>query len=84
MKWAIDIRKFWQEQSTGNWKAQCFAYNMPKPAHPPYPGHKVIEEWLDSHKMCQYYERLYNEGNPVLEITFNNRRDALLFLLRWA
>ena len=59
----------------------CFPYNIPVPAYPPYPGFEVLEKWLDDNFTCSY-ERLYNNGNAVLEVIFYNQEDLFLFLLK--
>lgn len=49
---------------------------------PPYPGHAVLEEWLDSNfPQAVAYERKQIGSVSVLEITFNNEQDGMLFKL---
>lgn len=80
----VDIREMWCDSITGDWKARCFAYNVPVPAYPPYPGHQVLEEWLDENDLARSHERQYNDGESVLEITFHDGMAAMMFALRWA
>jgi hypothetical protein len=86
LNWKIDIRKVWQDPLSGDIKAHCFAYHVPRPAYPPYPGHAAIEEWLDKTGLSKAYERtmILSSGESVLEVTFKDARSASLFFLLWS
>lgn len=84
MSWAVEVRRMWQDSITREWKANCFAYNVPQPAYPPYPGHEVLETWLDENDLAKSHQRLYNDGSSVLEVIFRDGQAAMLFALRWA
>lgn len=84
MSWSVDVDRLWRDSITGEWKARCFAYNVPVPSYPPYPGHEVIETWLDENDLARSYERLYNDGSSTLEVTFRDGQAAMIFALRWA
>lgn len=73
--WAIEIRRA-KEKTV--W---AFPYNLPTGSMPPYPGFEVLEQWLEIFGPDCQYQRLYNEGNPVLEITFNKPEECFMFIL---
>lgn len=76
MTWQVNIIK-----NLGSNTVWCFPYNIPVPSQPPYPGFEVLENWLASNFDCSY-QRLYNEGNPVLEVVFSREEDLFLFVLK--
>lgn len=73
--WSPTIRKFVDRKTV--W---AFAENM-APFNRPYPGHEYLEEWLLANCPGASYKRLYNDGNPVLEIQFADEQQALWFTL---
>ena len=80
----MHLRELWQITIIKNLSPKilwCFPYNTPTPAYPPYPGFEVLEKWLDDNFTCSY-ERLYNNGRPVLEVIFSSQEDLFLFLLK--
>lgn len=49
---------------------------------PPYPGFNILESWLSANfPQSVAYERRMLDGRSVLEITFNNEQDGMLFKL---
>lgn len=79
--WQVEIRQVWQDDNTQEWKALCFAYNVPTPAYPPFPGHEVLEDWLDENPIAKSYQRLYNDGKSALEVTFVDGQALFFFML---
>lgn len=76
--WAVDIRK---AKDNVVW---AFPYYLPKGTMPPYPGFQVLEEWLQLfYPNCQY-QRLYNNGNSVLKIIFDQPEDCFIFVMEAA
>lgn len=59
----------------------AFPYFLPVGSKPPFPGFTVLEEWLEIFGPDCQYQRIYNEGNPVLEITFKDPEDCFMFIL---
>lgn len=76
--WAIDIR---YAKNNIVW---AFPFCIPEPQYPPYPGFDVLEGWLYENCIDYQTNRLYNNGNPVLEIRFKTEQDAMMFVLRWS
>lgn len=76
MTWQVNIIK-----NLGSNTVWCFPYNIPVPNQPPYPGFEVLENWLDENFNC-FHRRLYNQGNPVLEVVFASKEDLFLFMLK--
>lgn len=75
LTWAIEIRK---NTGTVVW---AWPYNTFYPTYPPYPGFDVLERWLEKNYSDISLQRLYNNGSPVLEITFASEEDAFMFVL---
>lgn len=73
--WSVEIRKVLDSKTV--W---CFPYNNPV-QFPPYPGFNVLENFLDKYYKDIIYERLYNDGSPVLAVTFGSEHDAFCFIL---
>jgi len=77
--WRATIRKDWRYGAL--WCFHAFA-EYTDGQMPPYPGHAVLEEWLDANfPQSVAYDRRVIHGNSVLEITFNNEEDGILFKL---
>lgn len=88
MTWLVEIRRMWHDKEVQRIKAHCFPYNVnPRFSYPtslyepPYPGFEVLEKWLDDNALDIGHERLYNQGNPVLELTFPDCETAFWFAL---
>lgn len=77
--WRARISKDWKYGSL--WCFHAFA-EYTDGRLPPYPGHAVLEEWLDANfPQSVAYERRVIGSNSILEISFNNHEDGMLFKL---
>jgi hypothetical protein len=83
--WLVKIVKSWR---LGNlWICDCFPYNVPTPAYPPYPGFEVLKIWLNLNCPTAAYEVKYknlDSLSAVLEVTFNDPEEAMMFRLSCA
>lgn len=73
--WSPTIRKFIDTKTL--W---CYAENI-APFKRPYPGFEYLEEWLLVNCLGATYERLYNDGSPVLQVRFADEQQAFWFTL---
>lgn len=77
--WRPRVYKDWQYGAL--WCFHAFA-EYTDGAMPLYPGHSILEEWLDSNfSQSVAYERRIVGDRSFLEITFNNHEDRMLFKL---
>lgn len=89
MTWKVEIRRWFQDPDTQQIKAYCFPYNVRSQfaypvtmyEEPPYPGFEVLETWIQNNTVDIDYKRLYNDGSPVLELTFPDSETAFWFAL---
>jgi len=81
MAWSVLFDREWREED--GIVFSCFPYNIPVPSYPPYPGFQVLETWLKYNYPNTTYQVNYNDGNPRMEIKFQDDKDAMLFKLRW-
>jgi hypothetical protein len=76
--WSVEVYKDWRMGDL--WIFHAIA-KFTDGLNPPYPGHAVLESWLDDHYKSVVYERTLKDGSSRLEITFNNSEEGLLFKL---
>ena len=76
--WGIELYKDWRMGDI--WAFHAIA-KFTDGDTPPYPGHSVLETWLDDHYKSVVYERTLKDGSSRLEITFNDLEEGFLFKL---
>ncbi len=82
--WSVKIVKSWRLDDL--WMCDCFPYNVPTPAYPPYPGFDVLKIWLDTNCPSMTYEVKYKNTeslSAVLEVAFVDEEEAMMFILRF-
>lgn len=70
------------------WIYYCFPYYIPRGSLPPYPGFEALKIWLNLNFPSVAYE-VVTKGKlgeakkawAVLEVTFNDHEEAMLFRL---
>lgn len=85
-EFGIDIIGF--RQLGELWIYYCFPYYQPRGSIPPYPGFEALKIWLNLNFPSVAYE-VVTKGKPseakkawaVLEVTFNDPEEAMLFRL---
>ena len=81
--WAVS---FFRTKNTSNGITfTCFAYHN-KIRYPPYPGHEVLERYLDKHHPSATYTRIISgdvpgESYSMLEVFFPDKEEAFIFRL---
>jgi len=79
--WGVEIRKSWRLGEL--WILHCFPYNLPNGrGSPPYPGFTILKEWLAVNCKSAAYETFSSGSSAVLEVTFNDPEEAMMFRLK--
>ena len=82
--WSVEIVKSWRLNDL--WICDCFPYNLPRGCYPPLPGFDILKIWLNMNCPSAAYEVRYRNTeslSAVLEVTFNDEEEAMMFILRF-
>ena len=86
MQWSVGF--YSSKVENNQWTFDCFAYNIPTPAYPPYPGHEVLIKWLNENYpsvKCEIKHWLPPKSfGSYLEVIFDNLEDAMMFRMRFS
>jgi hypothetical protein len=80
-EWGVQIAKSWRHGDL--WCFWCFPYYT-NHSGGPYPGFEYLKIWLNMNCPSAAYEVNYNNGEPKLEVTFNDPEEAILFRMTFS
>jgi hypothetical protein len=76
--WGVRVDRVWRLGEL--WICHCLP-EYTDGFTPRFPGFDVLKIWLNMHCPSVAYEVLYNNGMPLLQVTFNDPGEAILFRL---
>ncbi len=83
--WSVHIRR--SVNLGHSWKFECFAYHD-KIKYPPFPGHSVLKDWLDTNCPSAHYEVKFapppESFSSYLEVVFDDPEEAMMFRMMFS